>query len=115
MLGLDPLLAAAELGAGAPILEGVQDVLHQPWSVLDLCQILRLLTGHFRAGKRLRRPLAPGKACEYRPARTLPMREIIVGDGTGMAAGGVRNLLRVEGLVLFSTMLVAYETVGGSW
>src|SRR5262245_62087399 len=43
------------------------------------------------------------------------MREIIVGDGTGMAAGGVRNLLRVEGPVLFSTMLVADETVGGSW
>jgi hypothetical protein len=28
MLCLDALLAAAELGAGAPFLEGVQDILH---------------------------------------------------------------------------------------
>jgi hypothetical protein len=43
------------------------------------------------------------------------MHEVTVADGTGMVAGGVRNLLRIEGLLLFSTMLVAYETVGGSW
>ncbi len=43
------------------------------------------------------------------------MREITAAEPTGMVAGGVRDLLRLEGLFLFSAMLVLYQIAGGSW
>ncbi|QAU46501.1 DUF4260 domain-containing protein [Bradyrhizobium guangzhouense] len=36
-------------------------------------------------------------------------------DDTGAATGGVRILLRLEGLALFAAMTVLYATWGGSW
>ncbi len=34
---------------------------------------------------------------------------------TGSAAGGVRTLLRIEGLCIFTISLIAYAQVGSSW
>ncbi len=63
VLRLDPLFAAAELGAGAPFFEGVQDVLHAAPARL-WCRFKGLLTRHFPIRKHpsslwYRRPANP--------------------------------------------------------
>ncbi len=43
------------------------------------------------------------------------MSETAASEPTGAVTGGVRILLRLEGLTLFAAMLVLYATWGGSW
>jgi uncharacterized protein DUF4260 len=43
------------------------------------------------------------------------MSETAATDPTGAVTGGVKILLRLEGLALFAAMLALYATWGGSW
>ena len=43
------------------------------------------------------------------------MSETAAREPTGAVTGGVKILLRLEGLTLFAAMLVLYATCGGSW
>jgi hypothetical protein len=43
------------------------------------------------------------------------MSETAAPEPTGAVTGGVKILLRLEGLTLFAAMLVLYATWGGSW
>ena len=43
------------------------------------------------------------------------MSETAATEPTGAVAGGVRILLRLEGLALFAAMLALYASWGGSW
>ena len=43
------------------------------------------------------------------------MSETAAREPTGAVTGGVKILLRLEGLTLFAAMLVLYATWGGSW
>jgi hypothetical protein len=43
------------------------------------------------------------------------MSETAASEPTGAVTGGVKILLRLEGLTLFAAMLVLYATWGGSW
>ena len=43
------------------------------------------------------------------------MSEAAASEPTGAVTGGVKTLLRLEGLTLFAAMLVLYATWGGSW
>jgi hypothetical protein len=43
------------------------------------------------------------------------MADIASADITGAASGGVRTLLRLEGLTLFAAMTLLYAVWGGSW
>jgi hypothetical protein len=43
------------------------------------------------------------------------MSEAAAPEPTGAVTGGVKILLRLEGLTLFAAMLVLYATWGGSW
>jgi hypothetical protein len=43
------------------------------------------------------------------------MSETAAPQPTGAVTGGVKILLRLEGLTLFAAMLVLYATWGGSW
>ena len=43
------------------------------------------------------------------------MSETTASEPTGAVTGGVKTLLRLEGLTLFAAMLVLYATWGGSW
>ena len=43
------------------------------------------------------------------------MSETAATEPTGAVTGGVKTLLRIEGLTLFAAMLVLYGSWGGSW
>ena len=43
------------------------------------------------------------------------MTDIAANDAAGAATGGVRTLLRLEGLTLFAGMTLLYAVWGGSW
>src|SRR4030095_11317028 len=66
VLRLDAFFAAAELGAGAPFFEGVQDILHAASARL-LVPIWGLLTRPFRKRQHLIRPLVPPSGRPYMP------------------------------------------------
>jgi hypothetical protein len=44
-----------------------------------------------------------------------PMADIAVTDPTGAVTGGLRTMLRLEGLTLFAGMTLLYAVWGGSW
>jgi hypothetical protein len=44
-----------------------------------------------------------------------PMADIVSADKTGSVTGGLRTLLRLEGLTLFIGMTLLYAVWGGSW
>jgi hypothetical protein len=44
-----------------------------------------------------------------------PMADIASAETTGAVTGGVRTLLRLEGLTLFAGMTLLYAVWGGSW
>jgi hypothetical protein len=130
VLRLDALLAAAELGTGAPFLKGIQDVFHAsiPTRFADVPRFARfecVLTRHFAGGKRpSRHPAALQYPCGILGRRTLypgPKREaefmtdIARAETTGTVTGGLRTLLRLEGLALFAGMTLLYAVWGGSW
>src|ERR1700734_3305896 len=43
------------------------------------------------------------------------MNETIATEATGAATGGLRTMLRLEGLTLFAGMTLLYAVWGGSW
>jgi Domain of unknown function (DUF4260) len=77
----------------------------------------RVLTRHFAGGKRPSRPLAPLPGGQYigilngGDAMTDPESA----SATGTVSGGLRTLLRLEGLTLFAGMTLLYAVWGGSW
>src|SRR5260221_6287318 len=80
----------------------------------------RILTGSnrpFRGWKRPSRPLAPLPGTRYIriPNGGDAMTETASPETTGAATGGVRTLLRLEGLTLFAGMTLLYAVWGGSW
>jgi hypothetical protein len=44
-----------------------------------------------------------------------PMADIAITDATGTVTGGLRTMLRLEGLTLFVGMTLLYAVWGGSW
>jgi hypothetical protein len=44
-----------------------------------------------------------------------PMADIAIADPTGAVTGGLRTMLRLEGLTLFIGMTLLYAVWGGSW
>jgi hypothetical protein len=44
-----------------------------------------------------------------------PMADIAITDPAGAVTGGLRTLLRLEGLTLFAGMTLLYAVWGGSW
>ena len=44
-----------------------------------------------------------------------PMADIAITDATGSVTGGLRTMLRLEGLTLFAGMTLLYAVWGGSW
>ena len=43
------------------------------------------------------------------------MADIVSGDAAGAVRGGLRTMLRLEGLALFTGMTLLYAVWGGSW
>ena len=43
------------------------------------------------------------------------MADIVSGDAAGAVTGGLRTMLRLEGLTLFAGMTLLYAVWGGSW
>jgi len=43
------------------------------------------------------------------------MAAIVSGDAAGAVTGGLRTMLRLEGLALFTGMTLLYAVCGGSW
>ena len=117
VLRLDALFAAAEFGAGAPLFEGIQDVLHcPPLSALPRLPgfggrsntaFWRAETAFAASGTAAGRPYIqhPGESANdgYTPTPPAPL------------PAGVRTLLRLEGLALFVGMTLLYGLWEGSW
>jgi hypothetical protein len=76
-----------------------------------------VLTRHFASGKRPSRHLAALAPARY--IRTLNGGDVMTDppstEPTGAVTGGVKTLLRLEGLTLFAGMTLLYAVWDGSW
>jgi hypothetical protein len=79
--------------------------------------LLFVLTRHFAGGKRPSRHLAPLPGERYIGGVNGgdAMADIASAETPGAVTGGVRTLLRLEGLTLFVGMTVLYAVWDGSW
>src|SRR5216684_3670211 len=77
----------------------------------------RVLTRHFAGGKRRCGIWHPCPAHDISRASTEAtfMTDIAGAETTGAVTGGLRTLLRLEGLTLFTGMTLLYAVWGGSW
>jgi hypothetical protein len=76
-----------------------------------------VLTRHFAGWKRPPGIWQPCPAHDISAASTeaTPMAEPASAETTGAVTGGLRTLLRLEGLTLFAGMTLLYAVWGGSW
>jgi len=111
VLRLDALFRRAEFGAGAPVFEGVQNIficVCRPWIYLGY-YCLTISKGSNTAFSRRETPPA---IWQRRPAGDICGVETTDDDIANAepqhATGGVRTLLRLEGLTLFLGMTLLY-------